>query len=124
MKCDAFESATYSRFAAHARTDSDWELAKLFQDSADDDRTLHFAREAELDGLVTESPENLRNALDAEREEFKMYSKFALEATADGDLAAAAAFEKICHERTSRCNRLEALLADMGLHSDIRTVGA
>ena len=52
MKGEAFESATYSRFAAHARMDSDWDSAKAFQDSANCDRTGHFAREAALDGRL------------------------------------------------------------------------
>jgi rubrerythrin len=124
MKCDALESATYSRFAAHARMDSEWELARVFQDSADCDRTEHFAREAALEGLVEDSPENLRNALDAETKEFGMYRQFALEAADDGDLSVAAEFDNICRQKAGRCTRLEALLADMGFHSHIRTVGA
>jgi rubrerythrin len=124
MNTDAFESATYSRFAAHARSDSDWELAKLFQDSADVDRTDNFAREAALEGLVEDSPENLRNAIDAETEELKMYRQFAIEAKADDDHAVAAAFDKMCADKTARCAKLKAVLADMGIHSHIRIVEA
>ena len=123
MKCDALESATYSRFAAHARMDSDWELARVFQESADSDRTEHFAKEAALEGLIKESPENLRNAIDRETRQSLMYKQFALEATRDSDLSVAAEFESICSEKEVRCARLEALLADMGLHSRVRTIG-
>jgi rubrerythrin len=124
MKSDAFESATYSRFAAHARADSDWDLAKVFQDSADGGGTVTFAREAALDGLVADSPENLRNALDEEMEEIKMYTQFAHEAETDGDLEAAEAFETIRREKANQYAKMQALLAEMGLHSHIKTIGA
>jgi rubrerythrin len=124
MKCEAFESATYSRFAAHARMESDWDLAKAFQDDADGNRTRHFAKEAALEGLVAQTPENLRNAIDAETDECKTYTQFALEAKQDGDLTVANEFEEICRDKTNRCARLEGLLADMGVHSHIRTIEA
>jgi rubrerythrin len=124
MKGEAFESATYSRFAAQARMDSDWDLAKVFQDCADGNRTGHFAREAALDGLVAQTPENLRNAIDAETDECKTYTQFALDARQDGDLSVAAAFEKICRDKAARCAKLEDLLQDMGIHSSVRTVEA
>ena len=124
MKGEAFESATYSRFAAQARMDSDWDLARTFQESADGNRTRNFAREAALDGLVAQTPENLRNAIDAETDECKMYTQFALEARTDDDLSVAAAFEEICRDKADRCARLEDLLQDMGVHSNIRTVEA
>jgi rubrerythrin len=123
MRCEAFESATYSRFAAHARMDSDWELAKTFQDSADANRTQHFVREAALDGLVDETPENLRNAIDAETHECKMYTQFALEARDDGDIGVANAFEEICRDKAVRCTAMEGLLQSMGIHSHVKAVG-
>ena len=124
MKGEAFESATYSRFAAHARMDSDWDSAKAFQDSANCDRTGHFAREAALDGLVAQTPENLRNAIDAETDECKRYTQFALEARQDGDLGVATAFEDICRDKEDRCTALDGRLQDMGSHSHIKTFGA
>jgi len=122
MKGEAFESATYSRFAAHARMDSDWDLAKALQDSADSNRTRHFAREAALDGLVAQNPDNLRNAIASETNECKMYTQFALEARQDGDLGIASAFEEICRDKANRCATLDGLLQDMGIHSQIKTV--
>jgi rubrerythrin len=122
MKSAAFESATYSRFAAHARMDSDWDLARTFQDSADVIRTGDFAKEARLDDLVEQTPENLRNAIDAETDECKIYTQFALEARQDGDLLVADAFEEICRERAHRRSLLDGLLQEMGIHSHIKTV--
>ena len=52
MQTEAFTHAEYLRFAAHARRNEYWDLAKLFQDAADTDRTEHFATEAEVAGLV------------------------------------------------------------------------
>ena len=124
MKCDAFDAAKYSRFAAHARMCDDWELAQMFQETADSDRTDHFAKEAELEGLVAASPENLRNAIDTEMREIAILYQFASEATEDGDLEAAAAFEKISHHKAARCARFNVLLEKMGVHSNVESVGS
>ena len=124
MQCDAFDAAKYGRLAARARMDSDWDLAEAFQESADDDRTEHFGKEAELGGIVASSPDNLRNAIDAETRELAMFTNFASEAKEDGDLGVAAVFERICSDKVERRARFEAVLADMGLHSDPQTVTA
>ncbi len=118
MECDALDAAKYSRFAARARMDDDWELAEVFQEAADDDRTEQFGKEAELDGLISSSPDNLRNAIDAQRQEVGRFVQFAREAKQDGDLAAAALFEKISHDKAGRLARFEAVLAELGVHSN------
>ena len=123
MRYDSFESATYNSFAVHARMDSDWELARVFQESADADRSEHFAREAQLEGVALKTPDNLRSAIDTEKRGGAMYAQFALEAVEDGDLGVSTAFEKISREKADRCERLEGLLAEMGLHGDVQTVG-
>jgi rubrerythrin len=124
MECDAFDAAKYSRFAAHARMDDDWQLAKAFQDTADLDRVDHFAKEAELEGLLSSSPDNLRNAIDEETKGRNLLAQFAQEAREDGDLSIAAALEAISRDKAERCARFEAILAEMGLRSNPHTVDA
>lgn len=123
MECDAVDAAKYSRFAARARMDDEWELANALQETADCDRTEHFAKEAELEGLVVTSPDNLRNAIEAEMKEVNMYAQFAREAAEDGDLGVAAAFEKISRDKAERCTRFNAVLENMGVHRNFQTVG-
>jgi rubrerythrin len=118
MQCDAFDAAKYGRLAARARMDSDWELAEAFQETADDDRTEHFANEAELGGLVASSPENLRNAIEAEAREITMFAEFARQAKEDGDLGIASVFQRICDDKTQRRTQFQAVLADMEDHSN------
>jgi rubrerythrin len=122
MECDALDAAKYARFAARARMDDDWELARAFQETADSDRTEHFAKEAEMEGLIVSSPENLRNAIDAETREVEMFTGFARQATEDDDLGTASVFEQISRDKAERRARFEAVLADMGLHSNPQTV--
>jgi rubrerythrin len=124
MESDALDAAKYSRFAARARMDDDWELAEVFQDVADSDRTEQFAREADLQGLVRSSPDNLRNAIDEQRKEVSRFVQFAREAKEDGDLEAAALFEKISSDKAEQLTRLEAALEEMGIHSSIQEVTA
>ncbi|MFL6446707.1 MAG: hypothetical protein ACJ746_03335 [Bryobacteraceae bacterium] len=122
MNCDATDAAKYSRFAARARLDENWQLARAFQDTADTDRAEHFPTEAELGGIILNSPENLRAAVDTERTEAAMLSTFAEQATADGDLEAASVFRKISLDKVERLARFEAVLGEMGVHGDVRTV--
>jgi rubrerythrin len=110
MKYDAFDAAKYGKFAARARLDDDWELARAFQETADIDRTEHFCEESELQGLIGTSPDNLREAIDAETKQMKMCNQFAREAAEDGDLAVAEAFEKISRDKAERCARFEDVL--------------
>jgi rubrerythrin len=122
MQCDALDAAKYGRVAARARMDSDWDLAEAFQETADDDRTEHFSKEAELGGLIANSAENLRNAIDAEAREVNLFTEFARQAREDDDLGIASVFEQIGHDKAERHARFEALLADMGVHSNPQTV--
>ena len=124
MQCDALDAVKFARFAARARMDDDWELAKAFQETADSDRTVHFSKEAELEGLIANSPDNLRNSIDEETKEIERFTEFARQATEDGDLGVASAFEQISLDKGERCARFEALLAEMGVHSNPQTLTA
>jgi rubrerythrin len=110
MQNEAFTHAEYIRFAAHARLRECWALANLFQTAADSDRLEHFADEAELARLVASDLENLKHALVEKRAEVAMYARFVSEAQADGDLAAAALFERIRAEEASQAEAFEIAL--------------
>lgn len=122
LERDAVDAATYSRFAARARSEDDWNLAQAFQETADRDRVDHFAKEAELERLIASSPDNLRNAIEVERKEAKMYSEFGREAKEDGDLDVASVFENISRDKAERCARFEGILEAMGIHGGIQTI--
>lgn len=122
MECDAVGAATYQRFAARARLEGDWELAQAFQETADADRTEHFAKELDMQGTIGDTPENLRKAVEAEKREIGMFDRFAHEAIQDGDRSAAAAFEKIRRDKVGRCAKFEAILAEIGIHSGFQTI--
>jgi len=63
MQIEAFTHAEYLRFAARARMNENPDIARLFQDAADADRTDHFTKEAEIAGLVANDSENLKHAI-------------------------------------------------------------
>jgi len=119
MQSDAFDAAKYSRFAARARMDDELGLAKVFQESAESERTEHFATEAKLDGLIAKGPDNVRSAIDAEMKEIKMFTEFAREASEDGDIGIAAVFERFRRDKAERCARLEAVLRQRGANRSI-----
>ena len=84
----------------------------------------HFSKEAELEGLIASSPDNLRNSIDEEAKEVERFTEFARQATEDGDLGIASVFEQISHDKAERRARFEAVLADMGVHSNPQTITA
>jgi rubrerythrin len=99
MQRGALDAVKYHRFACCARMDGDWELARAFQDTADSDRTQSLSREAEREGLIAHSPDNLRDAIEAEMKEMNVFATFACEAMEDGDLNAAALFDRISRDK-------------------------
>ncbi len=108
MQSEAFTHALYLRFAARARMHRNWQLARLFQTIADTERIKHFAEGADLAGLVSNDAENLRYALNEKRAQAAMCGRFATQARADGDLTAAACFEKLRAEESTQADTLEA----------------
>src|SRR3954447_3157386 len=89
MQNEALAHAKYLRFAARARMEEDWDLARTFQNIAESDRTEYFAREAELAGFGKDTKENLRTAIDNHIDQVKMYTRFEEAANANGDAIAA-----------------------------------
>jgi rubrerythrin len=108
MQTDAFTHAEYLRFAARARVNENWDLVQLFQVAADVDEVEHFGKEADLAGLVANHSKILRHAIEEKRAEAALYRQFTTEATADGDLAAAALFEEM---QTAAATQTEAFEA-------------
>lgn len=122
MECDAVDAVTYQRFAGRARLEGDWDLARAFQEAADADRSDHFAKELELQNAVADTPENLRKAIEAEKSEIEMFARFAGEAAEDGDRSAAALFQKIHKDKADNCAKFDAVLAEIGVHSNYETI--
>jgi rubrerythrin len=110
MQCGALDAAKYHRFAACARMDGDRELTKAYQDAADSDRKQHFSKEAELEGVIGHSPDNLRDAISAEMKEMNMFVEFAREAMEDGDCNAAALFDRARRDKAESCRRFQMVL--------------
>ena len=124
MQSEALAHAKYSRFAARARMDGEWELARMFQDIADSDRTEYFAKEAELIGLGADTRKNLRTAIEDHSDQVKMYTRFKDAAAVNGDSAADTLFEKVARDKMSRRADLEAALERLGCASCVHLVGA
>lgn len=124
LECDALAAAKYSRFAARARRDDEWELARAFEDAADGDRVEDLVECCDLDGLVNSSADNLRHTIEAELNAKTLYSEYAREATEDGDFRVAEIYEAISLDKARRCLRLQALMEEMGVHSNFRSLEA
>jgi rubrerythrin len=124
MEREALDSAKYQRFAARARMDGDWDLAKTFQDTADSNRVEHISRELELDGSISDTAENLRSAINTEMAEMKMFSEFAQQAIEDGDQKAATLFLRISRDKSDRQLCYQRMMGELSVHSDVETVRA
>ncbi|WP_241787742.1 ferritin family protein [Streptomyces sp. PRh5] len=96
MKGEAFAYASYSLFAAEADRQSYPAVAKLFRGTARTELNEHVREAAALAGTVGSNAANLRQAINGETYEHQvMYRRFAAEARADGDRAAAELFTEI-----------------------------
>jgi rubrerythrin len=96
MHGEAFAHAKYLLYAERARQSGNEELARLLEQTAKTERLEHFAEEARLAVLVSDNSANLTDAIQGESYEVEtMYRKFAEEATAAGDHAAATLFDEI-----------------------------
>ena len=124
MQSEALAHAKYSRFAARARMEGEWEVARTFQDIADSDRTEYFAKEAELIGLGPDTGKNLRTAIEDHADQVKMYTRFKDAAAAISDSTADALFEKVAWDKVRRRADLEAALERLRYASSVHLVGA
>lgn len=101
MRGEAFAYAKYKLFARQARESGYFEVAALFDRTADQEFFEHFAEEAELAGLVGTAEQDINDAIAGESFEVDtMYKKFAEEALRDGDTQVAHRFEEIRRDET------------------------
>lgn len=96
MHGEAFAFAKYTMFAEQARRNGNTELADLFEKTAKMEHYEHLREHADLAGVLGSDEANLKDAIKGEDYETQtMYPKFAREAKAVGDIAAANRFEEV-----------------------------
>lgn len=96
MHGEAYANLKYRSYAEKAHVGGNEELAKLFEESADDEADDHFALEAKALGLVKDNTDNLRDAMEGENyENMTMYKEFSEQAAKAGDIEVARLFERI-----------------------------
>ena len=96
MRGEAFAFAKYRLFARQARNNGDYQLADLFDKTADQEYLEHFMEQADLLQLVGTDEQDVTNALTGESFEVdSLYKRFAEEAREDGDEQVADRFEEI-----------------------------
>jgi len=113
LRAEASAYATYTLFAAAARTRGNEEVAGLFEEAARTDITRHISELADAAALVGSDADNLREAIEAATYALEiMYPSFAEHAEAAGDGAAAAAFSAAQADQLDHLEALrEALIA-------------
>jgi rubrerythrin len=121
MQSGAMDAAKYQHFGACLRMNGELELAKAFESAAVNESTQHFSREAEKD-LIGHGTNDLRNAINEETKRMNMLAQFEHEAIEDGDLNAAALFNRVCRDKAESCGRFQVMLAHMSVESDYRDV--
>ncbi|HEX6471550.1 MAG TPA: ferritin family protein [Streptosporangiaceae bacterium] len=114
MRGEAFASAAYTLYAEHALAHGRPRVARLFLRTALVERTEHFAEQAVLAGLVRDTRTDLRVAIAGETAEAtEMYPRFAREAWAAGDLAAARLFRHIGREEARHAGVFSRVLGGL-----------
>ena len=110
MAVEALASAKYTRFAACARTNENPELGRLFQTTADVDRTAHFRKEFDLDAGPCEDRQNLESAIQDKESLIEMYGEFVRQAEAAGDYDTALLFDGIRQDEQVQAARFRRAL--------------
>lgn len=125
MHGEAFAYAKYLMFAEHARKSGNTELADLFEKTAAVEHKEHLEEEAQLAGVVGSDQDNLKDAIKGENyETTTMYPKFAEEAKAAGDKAAAERFAEIGRDESKHRDSFKAALAKLEKETGKKTVGS
>jgi rubrerythrin len=114
MRGEAFAYAKYMAYAQRARESGHTAIADLFEQTAKTERFEHFREMAELAGLVGSDAQNLQDAIQGETQESQtMYPKFADEAAAVGDTAAAERFREIAKDEMKHRDMFKEALASL-----------
>jgi len=125
MHGEAFAYAKYKLFARQARESGYFEVADLFERTADQEFFEHFVEEAELIGLVGSIEQDIQDAIAGESYEVDtMYRKFANEAKADGDAPVAHRFEEIRQDETEHQLGFEEALMKLQTRDRLIKAGA
>jgi rubrerythrin len=114
MHGEAFAHAKYLLYAKQAQRNGHADLARLFEETANVERSQHFAEEAALAGAVRSDTDNLRDAIKGESYEADtMYREFADQARASGDPAAVDRFEEVRRDEMAHRDAFKAALAKL-----------
>ena len=101
----------YTYFAAIARKEGYGYIAKILEETAENERR-HAKDEFKLLGGLGDTAANLREAIDGETHEtITMYPEFAAQAEAEGNKAAANLFRQIAKIEKHHAERYKKLLA-------------
>lgn len=108
MRGEAYEYLLYRAYAMQARLSGNPDLAKAFEDVADQEGNDHFMREAVAAGAINGNVSNLESAAKSEMEEqIGTYTKYADQADQAGDKSAAALFRDIANEEANHYKLLK-----------------
>lgn len=115
MEGEAMAYARYTLSAMHARRNGHEELAKLYEETADVELHEHFVELADLVSAFTTDEQSLTAAIEGERYETEtLYRRFAEQAAAAGEIAAAERFQELAEDEHGHLaafeQQLEALL--------------
>lgn len=114
MHGEAFAYAKYMLFAERARKNGNQQLADLFSETAKTERFQHFSEMADLVGLVGSDADNIKDAMKGESDEIdNLYRKFAEQASAAGDKAAADRFEEVRNDEMKHRDAFKSALAKL-----------
>jgi rubrerythrin len=125
MHGEAFAYAKYKLFARQARESGHFEVADLFDKTADQEFFEHFAEEAELLGLVGTAEQDINDAIAGESFEVDtMYKIFAEQASTDGDTQVAHRFEEIRQDESVHQLAFEEALQKLETRDRLIKAGA
>ena len=114
IRGEAFAYAKYMAYAQRARESGHAKIADLFEQTAKTERFEHFREMADLVGLVGSDAQNLQDAIQGETQESQaMYPKFADQAAAVGDTAAAERFREIAKDEMKHRDMFKNALASL-----------
>ncbi|MFE0686840.1 ferritin family protein [Streptomyces xiamenensis] len=115
MHGEGLANATYLLYAQHARDTGERRLAALFEGLAEIELREHFAAEALLAGLVSDTASNLRTSVAGETYEAEvMYPAFARRAENNGDVQAAELFTEIAADEAGHAEAFQRALNHLG----------
>lgn len=118
MEGEAMAYARYTLSAMHARRNGHEELAKLYEETADVELHEHFVELADLVSAFTADEQSLTAAIEGERYETEtLYRRFAEQAAAAGEIAAAERFQELAEDERGHLAAFEQQLTALLTHA-------